>query len=320
MKLAVEAHLGRLEATIDVDCHSLGVVGPSGAGKSTLLDVIAGIEPGRVVLDGRDLTGVAIDERRIGLVPQESHLFPHLSVRENLAFAASDIDFIASALQVTTLLDRPPRILSGGEKRRVALGRALASEPSLLLLDEPFAGLDALRRREAMALLADVRRRFNVPMVVVSHVPEEIIGLTDQAIRLDGGRVVASGASPSVLRAGETEIDCHFEGEVVAPGRVRVGSTELAVSVAATGRVRLGCYARDVILATEMPRGLSARNCVWTGIESVTAAGDAVLIALNEPPVKALVTREAATALELGAGKRVVAIIKATSIAYLGTA
>jgi ABC-type molybdate transport system ATPase subunit len=149
MILEVEADVRRrggfhLRASLRSESDRLAIVGPSGSGKSTLLDVIAGIEPGRVMLDGEDLTHVPLHRRGVGYVMQDAPLFPHLSVRQNLSYGprAEGIDEVAARLGIAHLLDRMPRHLSGGERRRVALARAIANRPRLLLLDEPFAGLD----------------------------------------------------------------------------------------------------------------------------------------------------------------------------------
>ncbi len=328
MRLKVEARVRRssgfsLEASLGCDCDAMGVVGPSGSGKTTLLEVIAGIEPGaRVEIDGRDVSKLPPEERRVGYVTQDALLFPHLTVRENLLYSprADGVEEVAGALGLLPFLDRRSRNLSGGERRRAALARAIASRPALLLLDEPFSGLDEPARREAISLLLAVRRRFRIPAVLVSHRPEEIVGLTTHAARLEGGRVTAHGPSASVLRAGETRVDNYFDAEVSGPGRVRAGDVELTVPLpeGTQGSVRLAVYAHDILLAGEVPRSISARNCFWTTVTSLEPAGSAVLVGLGEPSLRALLTREAVEALELRPGTRTVAVVKATSIAYLG--
>jgi molybdate transport system ATP-binding protein len=314
-----------LDASFTCDAATLAIVGPSGSGKSTLLDVIAGVEPGgRITIDGEDCSAVPLHRRQVGYVTQDPLLFPHLTVRQNLAFSprAEGVDDVATALGILNLLDRRPRHLSGGERRRVALARAIASKPKLILLDEPFAGLDEQRRREAMSLLDQVRRRFDLPMVLVSHFAEEVIALTEASVRLEAGRVAAAGTSVSVLRAGETRIDNFFTACVLSPSLVRCGHLELHATVPpdVSGDVRLGCYAHDVLLAMSEPKEVSARNVFWTMVTAVEKAGEAVLVSLAEPPVKAIVTKEAAERLEIDVGKRLVALLKATSIRYLGPA
>jgi molybdate transport system ATP-binding protein len=330
MKFEIEADVTRkagfhLSASIVCDVASLGLVGPSGSGKSTLLDVIAGIEPGRrVVLDGMDVTRTRLEERGAGYVTQDALLFPHLSVRNNLLYSprAVGLGDVPQALALDGLLDRMPRHLSGGERRRVALGRAILSRPRVLLLDEPFGGLDELRRREAMSLLDRVRRRYELPMVLVSHLADEIIGLTEWAVRLDSGRIVAAGPSLSVLRDREMRIDNFLEGEVSGPGRVRVDGVEIHAMLpeGVSGRVRVGCYAHDVLLARAAPAQMSARNIFATRVVALEPAANAVLARLDAPPLRVLLTPETVTALDLRDGSDVIAVIKATSIEYLGRA
>jgi len=311
----------RLRASLHASLGRLAIVGPSGSGKSTLLDVVAGIERGRVILDGEDLSHVPLHRRAIGYVMQDAPLFPHLDVRRNLAYGprAAGVDEVAARLGIGHLLDRMPRNLSGGERRRAALARALASRPRLLLLDEPFAGLDEAARREAMALLHGLG---DVPTLFVSHSPAEVLGLAERAVRLERGQVVAEGPSASLLRAGETGIDNCIVARVTGTSRVRAGSAELSVRLpeGASGAVRLGCYAHDVILARERPSAISARNVFSAVVRELADAGGDVLATLEDPPLRALLTADAARELDLAPGAPVFAIIKSTSIACLGPA
>ncbi len=314
-----------LEASFTCEAQALGLVGPSGSGKSTLLEAIAGIEPGaKVVLDGFDCSKLPLHKRNVGYVTQDALLFPHLTVRENLLFSpkADSAEDVAKALGIGHLLDRMPRHLSGGEKRRVALARAIISRPRVLLLDEPFGGLDETRRREAMSLLSYVHQMFRIPMILVSHLADEVIGLTDWAIRLEAGYLAASGPSASVLRASETRIDNYFTGRVIGKGRVQAGNVELSVMIpdSAAGHVRLACYAHDILLASSPPYGISARNIFPARIVSLVSTGEAVIVELEPVPLRALMTPEAVEALQLGPGARAFAVIKATSIVYLGQA
>ncbi|MFN0060883.1 MAG: ATP-binding cassette domain-containing protein [Planctomycetota bacterium] len=329
MRITVDAHIRRasgfaLEVGFACDADALGLVGPSGSGKSTLLNAIAGIEPGaRVVLDDVDLSRVPLEARGIGYVAQDALLFPHLNVRKNLLYSprARALGDVPHALGIAHLLDRMPRNLSGGERRRVALARAIISAPRVLLLDEPFAGLDEFARREAMALLDQVRRQYELAMILVSHSADEIIGLTQWALRLEGGRVVSTGSSLSVLRSSETHIDNYFLGQVLGVGRVQVDAVELEAILPAdmtTGAVRLAVYAQDILLATSAPTGLSARNVLPVTVRSVTPAADAVVIEFEPPRLRALITRAALAALAIAPGQRLFAIIKATSISCVG--
>ncbi|MFT7464682.1 MAG: molybdate transport system ATP-binding protein [Pseudohongiellaceae bacterium] len=329
MRLQLSARVVRssgftLDVELDCQGQALALVGPSGCGKSTLLEVLAGVLPGRVVIDGRDLSQLPLHQRNLGWVTQDSLLFPHLDVAKNLSYSprAEGIEEIAEALDLLPLLQRYPAHLSGGERRRVALGRALASRPDVLLLDEPFAGLDAQRRRAALSLIHTVRRRFDVPVVLVSHLADEVVGLADQALRLDAGRVVSSGPAYSVLRAGETHVDNHVQATVSGAETVTVDGVELRMSLpeGTVGQVRLAIYAHDILLARALPEALSARNVLPTQVVSLTEAGGFVLVSLAVAGLVVTVTPEAVAELGLAPGVDVFALLKATSIDCLGPA
>ncbi len=201
---------------VDVELPGSGVTalfGPSGAGKSTIIDIVAGlVKPpqGTIVVNevvyfesdaGIDLPP---EQRRVGYVFQDARLFPHIDVAANLRYgekrrAESDrvatFDEVVELLGIAHLLSRRPATLSGGEKQRVAIGRALLSGPRLLLLDEPLASLDAARKAEILPYLQRLRARFALPMLYVSHVWAEVELLADHVVRLEAGRVVEQGAS-----------------------------------------------------------------------------------------------------------------------------
>jgi molybdate transport system ATP-binding protein len=196
-----------LEVDLVLDRPVTTLFGPSGAGKTTLLEVIAGLRPaasGVIACDGEILTDaddgstfVSPANRKIGYVPQDGALFPHLSVQENLRYgwrpggpAWADV---VAALEIGTLLGRSVRELSGGERRRVALGRALLAAPRLLLLDEPLAGLDDALRDRLGAYLRRVRETFGVPMIQVTHAADEVVSLSDDVVVMAAGRVIRRG-------------------------------------------------------------------------------------------------------------------------------
>ncbi|HEX3495393.1 MAG TPA: molybdenum ABC transporter ATP-binding protein, partial [Methylocella sp.] len=193
--------------------------GQSGSGKSLTLNLIAGLmrpDRGIIKLDGRVLVDrkrgvfVAPHRRRIGVVFQDSHLFPHFSVRQNLRFGrwfaqrgeqAIDFDSVVEILAIGKLLSRHPAGLSGGERQRVAIGRALLCGPKLLLFDEPLAALDIERKLEILPLIERLRDEFAVPIVYVSHAIEEVVRLANFIVVLDAGRVKAIGGPGEVFGA-----------------------------------------------------------------------------------------------------------------------
>ena len=192
-----------LDIEIQSTARSIALFGPSGCGKSSVLSVLAGlIQPkeARLVVGGRVLQNgsQALPPRKrcIGLVVQDAMLFPLLDVRANLRFGRAratgktSFDDVVKLLEIEDLLDRQVRHLSGGESQRIALGRALLSEPDLLLMDEPFAPLDAARRDRLVGMLSEIRQSWNLPMVLVSHNPADFHLLSDEVFRMDHGRIV----------------------------------------------------------------------------------------------------------------------------------
>ena len=213
LALEVEKQLGalRLAVRFQIAGGVTAVFGPSGAGKTSLVNMIAGLlkpDRGSIVLDNTVLfdaakaINVPPHRRRIGYVFQEGRLFPHLSVRQNLDYGRrmsgqprdlTEFERIASLLGVTHLLQRRPRMLSGGERQRVAIGRALLMQPRLLLLDEPLASLDAGHKGEILPYLVRLRDEAGIPMVYVSHIAAEVRQIATHVVRLEDGRVTATG-------------------------------------------------------------------------------------------------------------------------------
>ena len=212
MKLLVDVQQQLGDFRIDAQFESVGglnaLCGPSGAGKTSIINMIAGLSKptgGRVAIDGAavfDATqniNVPAHRRRIGYVFQDSRLFPHLTVKQNLKFgrwfapneSTLDPGHVIALLGLEKLLGRMPEKLSGGEKQRVAIGRALFSSPKLLLMDEPLASLDQLRKAEIIPYIETLRDAFKIPIVYVSHSLEETQRLASQIVRIENGRVVS---------------------------------------------------------------------------------------------------------------------------------
>lgn len=210
----------QLDATVETE--RLGVFGESGAGKTSLLDVLCGLlkpQAGRVLLNGDVLSDAATGtflppaKRRMGYVAQEGALFPHLSARANLLYAsrgrvADEALFtkVLEVLKLEPLVGRRPGELSGGERRRVAIGRALLGAPRVLLFDEPLSGLHHALRDEAMTLFERIHAQFRIPFVVVSHEPEEIARLCQHVVVLDKGRLQRQGAPEELFERAEVPV------------------------------------------------------------------------------------------------------------------
>ncbi len=207
-----------LELDAVLSAHVTAVFGPSGAGKTSLLEAVAGLrhpESGRIVLSGRVLddaaAGVRVPprQRAVGYVTQDDSLFPHLSVAGNLLYGAGRglarkppfaEERVVGVLGLSPLLDRRPSTLSGGERRRVALGRALLSAPEILLLDEPLSGLDRLLKERVLEHLLKVKAAFPLPILYVTHEATEVAALADEVMILESGRIAALGAPGEIFR------------------------------------------------------------------------------------------------------------------------
>ena len=236
LRLPLESFDLRIDAELSTGWT--GLVGPSGAGKTSLLEAIAGFRRpaegaiaigGRIVSDAARSRFVAARERRIGYVTQDDSLFPHLSVRSNVAYglgrrrpSSPGFDDVVSLLSIGPLLERRVGKLSGGERRRVALARAVLSGPDLLLLDEPLTGLDASLREQVLAALRTIHSRVPVSTIYVAHNPEEILALCDEVLVLERGRIDRRGSSREILSAGPQEPGGRSFRNGSAPGENRV--------------------------------------------------------------------------------------------------
>jgi molybdate/tungstate transport system ATP-binding protein len=224
---------------LTVDEEVLAVLGPSGSGKTTLLSLVAGIttpDEGEIRLDGRAIHEQSVEERPTGLVFQDGALFPHMTARENVAYAATDperVADLATRLEITDVLDRRPPTLSGGECQRVALARTLATDPEVLLLDEPLSSLDAPIRRRLRRELHDVFDALDIPVLYVTHDQRTATALGDRIAIVRDGRVAQVDAPATVLERPATRFVATFTGtenlfEATVTGRSD-GTTALRV-------------------------------------------------------------------------------------------
>lgn len=271
MSLAVtglHAGYGRAEVLhgIDLDVgpgELVSVLGASGSGKTTLLRVVAGLHPatsGTVSLDGRDVTRLRPEKRRIGLVPQEGALFGHLDVARNVEYGARGR--AAELLELVGLggfEKRMPHELSGGQRQRVALARALAPGPAVVLLDEPFAGLDAALRSEVRADVARVLRECDATAVLITHDQDEALSVSDRVAVLHAGVLVQTATPRALYRSPATAWVAGFVGEAallpgVSDGRcVRTVLGDLPVRSGAVGEVLAVLRPEDLRLGEGVP-------------------------------------------------------------------
>lgn len=326
----------RLECAAEVAAgECLALVGPSGAGKTSVLRSVAGLlrpERGRVVcrdevwLDTATGCDRAPERRRVGFVFQDHALFPHLSARENIAYAGPGADELLERFGLGGRADARPRELSGGERQRVALARALARRPDVLLLDEPLSALDARTRAHATRQLVRLLRDTPVPSILVTHDFAEAATLAGRIAVLHEGRVLQI-ATPSELAARPASgLVADLTGAVVlagvarpsADGLTRVdlegGATLTSVDVA-DGPVAVTLHPWEVAIEPgSAEAGGSARNRLAATVETVTTVGTRVRVGLNVgQPLAAEVTAAAVAALELRPGAEVVATFKAAA-------
>jgi molybdopterin-binding protein len=339
----VSARAGNFELrdiTFTVPRGAYGIViGPAGSGKTTLLETIAGViapSTGRIRLDDRDATKLAPEARGVGIVYQHAYLFPHLSVRENVEYGALDAETARETMSrfgVDALGDRAIGALSGGERQLVALARALARRPSVLLLDEPFSALDPRTRgatRRALRSLYE-ERRFTV--LQVTHDFAEVGLLGDVAIMLDRGRVVQQGTPESVFRHPATPYIADFlgaenvfAGVVEANGGARTDDARLlcfrtdsivlhAVGDAHPGPAHAVIRAEEVVLSLDAPTS-SMQNHFRGRIVEVLPAGPLrrVTVDVSGTPIVAAVTARSEHELGLEEGKEIVVSFKTTAV------
>ncbi len=317
--------------------ETVAVLGPNGAGKTTLLRALAGLDDmeGHVTLDGEVLDdttrGVYVppERRHAGLVFQDYVLFPHLSVVENVAFGLRAQRRAQAAAVARRWLDEAglgdraeamPHELSGGQAQRVALLRAMATEPKLLLLDEPLSALDVSIRAEVRRELTKQLASFQGVRVLVTHDPLEAMAMADRLVVLENGSVVQSGTPDQVAARPRSRFAADLAGVNLLRGQAHgdhvalAGDASLAAAEAGAGEVFAVIHPRAVALYRTRPDG-TPRN-VWHGqVDSVDLHGDRVRVRVKGPvPLVAEVTRAAMNDLGLRAGLGVWMVVKATEV------
>ncbi len=315
------------------------ILGPTGAGKTVLLEAIAGLYPvleGEVWIGDREITGLSPEKRGIGIVYQDQALFPHLSVEENIAFGLkmrkhpkdeirSKIDAIAEIVGISHLLKRSPATLSGGEKQKVALARALVTEPEVLLLDEPLSALDPETRERMQGELREMHRKVMVTIIHVTHDFEEAIALGHRVAVLNDGCIAQVGTPEEFLRQPSSEFVARFalsrnifSGRVVRTedgcALIDIGGVKLRATTESKGEVRLSLRPEDILISKE-PLQSTARNCFEGVVSQIADRGSVIYITVTLPPdFICVITRQAFDELELRKGVEVWITFKASAI------
>jgi molybdate transport system ATP-binding protein len=349
----VEQRLGTFELAVAFRAEApvVGLFGRSGSGKTTLINALAGISSprrGHIVVNGETLydsargIDVSPDKRRLGYVFQDDLLFPHLDVEANLLYGfrrAAAVDRVIEPARVIdllglkALLKRMPAALSGGEKQRVAIGRALLAQPRLLLMDEPLASLDVARQNEVLRYIEQLRDDLHIPIVYVSHSVAEITRLADTVVILADGKALAAGAVDEVMgrldlrpHTGRHEAGAVIE-TTVATHDLAYGLTMLRfsggelivpnVEALAGERVRVRIRARDVSLALDPPTKVSMLNVLPCSLVAIAQEDGPIVdvqLRIGDATLIARITRRSRVELDLAEGQAVYALIKAVSI------
>ena len=353
IEVEIERRLGafRLDVRFDADAPIVGLFGRSGSGKTSVVNAIAGIvRPSRgtirindvCLFDSRKGIDIAPEKRRVGYVFQDALLFPHMDVEANLLYGQRlrapedrliDEAHVVELLGLRPLLRRRPDTLSGGEKQRVAIGRALLAQPRILLMDEPLASLDGPRKMEILAYVELLRDDLGIPIVYVTHSVTEIARLADRIVVLSEGKCVGVGGIDDVMdqleleqaperyeaaSVVETRVAAHDRQDrlttlAFAGGELVVPQLEAAVG----GRVRVRILARDVSLSTNRPTGISVLNILPAAVVVVGELGAPVVdvrLAIGEATLVARITRRSLQQLAITPGQELYALVKAVSI------
>ncbi|WP_149541360.1 molybdenum ABC transporter ATP-binding protein [Siccirubricoccus phaeus] len=357
LEVALRHRFGRagfaLEAAFTAPSQGVtALFGPSGCGKSTILAAVAGLlrpQEGRIALDGAALLDTARgiftppERRRCGVVFQDARLFPHLSVAANLRYGlrraprdatGPGIEEVVALLGLGPLLGRQVPRLSGGEKQRVALGRALLSRPRLLLMDEPLAALDAARRQEVLPFLARLRDAAGLPILYVTHALEEVDALADALVLLEAGRVLAAGPVEALTARTDLPLARRRDAGVLLACQVAETGADGLSRLAFPGgallttlppgppgtRLRLRLRARDIAVALAEPRDISTRNVLPATIAAIQPAPAPqevfLQLAIGPSLVLACVTRDSVARLGLRPGLALWALVKAVTFEH----
>ncbi len=337
-----------LDADFTIQGERIGIFGPSGSGKSTLVGLIAGLtrpDKGVIMLDGETLfdssarVNVRTENRRMGMVFQRPSLFPHLSVKGNLSYGYRrcvpdnrkiGFEAVVEVLKIGSLLDRGVKHLSGGEKQRVAIGRAVLGNPRLLLLDEPLSALDDSLKFQIVPFLKNVCETFTIPYLFISHSLLEMRIMTDQVLNIVGGRVVEQTKAEALVRArmGGSMAGYMNLLRLSAPRQLDAlyayswGDQQLLTSSGddrAEGLFELS--STDIMLFKSHPEAISARNLLKCRVAGTFEAGNRIGVDLEcngDGRLVAEVVRQAADELGIREGSEVYAAIKATAFRRLG--
>ncbi|MBF0196159.1 MAG: molybdenum ABC transporter ATP-binding protein [Planctomycetes bacterium] len=353
MTIEAKFFIRRDDFTLDVDFSipSRGVTaifGPSGCGKTTLLRAMAGLDfhpkctlkiGDKVWQEGKKFTPP--HKRSLGYVFQEASLFPHLSARANLLYGLKrtntkdrkvSMTRVIDLLGIESLLDRKPNQLSGGERQRVAIARALAVSPQMLLMDEPLAALDLKKKKDILPYLESLHTELDIPIVYVSHSPDEVARLADHLVLLENGKVTSSGSINDMLTRLDLSISHNNEAESLIQAKVKEHDTKYNLSILQAGSVllytslkeipigntiRVRIPARNVSISLKESHDTSILNSFPAKIDHIISDNKTyctVKLIVDEMPFLARITHKSVDNLKLSEGMEVYADIKSITL------
>ena len=336
-----------LEADFTAEGDRIGLFGPSGSGKSTLVALLAGLhlpDRGCISLDGETIfdrgqrINVPVEHRRIGMVFQRPSLFPHLSVRNNLLYGYRrclpehrkiTLDSVAEVLQIKHLLDRGVRNLSGGEMQRVAIGRAVLSNPRLLIMDEPLSGLDDNLKFQIIPFLKEACEAFSIPYIFISHSLLEMRIMTDRVLSMENGHITCQMTAEELarIRMGDNKIGYINLLRLKNPRRIdglsvyAWGDQQLFISRGGDQPgVMFELSSTEIILFKRHPEAISARNLLKCSVTDIFETGGrhGIELRCGEEILIAEIVRQAAEDLGIIKGSEIFAAVKATAFRSLG--
>ncbi len=315
------------------------LLGPTGSGKTVLLESIAGLSPitsGQVWINGRDVTDLNLEHRKIGFAFQDYALYRHLSVRDNISFGLmwknmkrqdieKAVDRVIELLGITNLLEKRPWSLSGGESQKIALARAIAIKPDLLILDEPLSAVDSETKEDYERDLKELHKRLGLTTIHVTHNFEEAIALGDRIAVIKQGEILQTGTPEQIFRQPKSEFVARFlmarnifQGEVAdsPDGQTvfSVGGTKLAVNTALRGELRASIRPEDILISGE-PLSSGAPNNFEGTITRIVDRGAVINVTVDVPPqFTCLILRRSLKEIDPKEGQKVFIAFEASDV------
>ncbi len=348
LKFAAQKKLDKFSLDMDfaIEGDRIGIFGPSGCGKSTLVGLIAGLhhpDGGRILINGQavfdstEKENIPVERRRIGMVFQRPHLFPHLSVKANLLYGykrcAPDqrkitLENLVDVLQIGDLLNRGVNNLSGGEKQRVAIGRAVLSNPQMLIMDEPLSALDDSLKFQIIPFLKKSCETFAIPYLFISHSLTEMRIMTERVLNVNDGHLTGQMTAEELARSlmGKGPVPYTNLLQLKGPRRLDGmsaygwGDSELLIAGEGREEALFELSSTDIILFKRHPEAISARNLLRCRVSEMFEAGNriGVVLACGGEELVAVIVKESVNELEIKEGVEVFAAVKATAFRQLG--